>query len=138
MFDNIALVSMTVGHGEYEDRRGGGVTLHCVPSFVEKIPELGANYVVVAVCEESADILMGRSASPVASVSYVLFKLKITQVSTEYRPLKQRIAYKSAYNQHEIGYTALNLVLMFFFLDVQINKCLWRLSVDFFNCAQLV
>ena len=115
MFDNIALVSMTVGHGEYEDRRGGGVTLHCVPSFVEKIPELGANYVVVAVCEESADILMGRSASPVASVSYVLFKLKITQVSTEYRPLKQRIAYKSAYNQHEIGYTALNLVLMFFF-----------------------
>ena len=74
MFDNIALVSMTVGHGEYEDRRGGGVTLHCVPSFVEKIPELGANYVVVAVCEESADILMGRSASPVASVSYVLFK----------------------------------------------------------------
>ena len=82
MFDKKTLVGMAVGHGEYEDRRGGEVTLHSVPSFVKKIPELGANYFVVTVCEESADIRMEGRASPMTSMCYILFKVKTEQIST--------------------------------------------------------
>ena len=71
---------------------------------------------------------------------YVLLKLKNFQVSTEYKPLKQRTTYKIAYNQHVLRYSSkcvVNKVVSF--KEVQTNNRVSRLSVNFLiNYTQLV